>query len=65
MSCDQGKRFDKKTGKIRKCRDTDKQPLRSRDRLELLSVANRRPSKRAKLTRVSALPRLAEWPPLT
>jgi hypothetical protein len=31
-----GKRFDKKSGKHRKCRDTDKQPLRSRDRLELL-----------------------------
>jgi hypothetical protein len=29
-------RFDKKSGKRRKCRDTDKQPLRSRDRLELL-----------------------------
>jgi hypothetical protein len=29
-------RFDKKSGKHRKCRDTDKQPLRSRDRLELL-----------------------------
>jgi len=31
-----GKRFDKASGKRRKCRDTDKQPLRSRDRLELL-----------------------------
>jgi hypothetical protein len=31
-----GKRFDKTSGKHRKCRDTDKQPLRSRDRLELL-----------------------------
>jgi hypothetical protein len=31
-----GKRFDKKSGEHRKCRDTDKQPLRSRDRLELL-----------------------------
>jgi hypothetical protein len=31
-----GKRFDKESGKHRKCRDTDKQPLRSRDRLELL-----------------------------
>jgi hypothetical protein len=31
-----GKRFDKKSGKHRTCRDTDKQPLRSRDRLELL-----------------------------
>jgi hypothetical protein len=31
-----GKRFDKASGKHRKCRDTDKQPLRSRDRLELL-----------------------------
>jgi hypothetical protein len=31
-----GKRFDKKSGKQRKCRDTDKQPLRSRERLELL-----------------------------
>lgn len=30
------KRFDKKSGKHRKCRDTDKQPLRSRERLELL-----------------------------
>ena len=31
-----GKRFDKKSGKHRSCRDTDKQPLRSRERLELL-----------------------------
>jgi hypothetical protein len=31
-----GKRFDKKSAKRRTCRDTDKQPLRSRDRLELL-----------------------------
>ena len=31
-----GKRFDKESGKHRKCRDTDKQPLRSRERLELL-----------------------------
>jgi hypothetical protein len=31
-----GKRFDQKSGKARTCRDTDKQPLRSRDRLELL-----------------------------
>jgi hypothetical protein len=31
-----GTRFDKKTGKHRTCRDTDKQPLRSRDRLQLL-----------------------------
>jgi len=31
-----GQRFDKKSGKHRKCRDTDKQPLRSRDKLQLL-----------------------------
>jgi len=29
-------RHDKKTGEDRKCRDTDHQPLRSRDKLELL-----------------------------
>jgi hypothetical protein len=31
-----GTRFDKKSGKRRKCRDTDKQPLRFAERLELL-----------------------------
>jgi hypothetical protein len=31
-----GNRFDKKSGENRECRDTDKQPLRSRDHLELL-----------------------------
>jgi hypothetical protein len=31
-----GKRFNKNSGEHRVCRDTDKQPLRSRDRLELL-----------------------------
>lgn len=36
-----GKRFDKKTGKHRTCRDTDHQPLRSRDRLELLFASRR------------------------
>jgi len=30
------KRFDKKTGEQRKCRDTDHQPLRSKDKKELL-----------------------------
>jgi hypothetical protein len=36
ISTDNGKRFDKKTGENRKCRDTDHQPLKSKDKLELL-----------------------------
>ena len=36
ISTDNGKRFDKKTGQHRKCRDTDHQPLKSKDKLELL-----------------------------
>lgn len=36
ISTDNGKRFDKKTGQHRKCRDTDLQPLKSKDKLELL-----------------------------
>lgn len=36
ISTDNGKQFDKRTGKLRKCRDTDLQPLKSKDRLELL-----------------------------
>ena len=36
ISADNGKRFDKKTGENRKCRDTDHQPLKSKDKLELL-----------------------------
>ena len=36
ISTDNGKRFNKKTGQRRKCRATDKQPLRSKDKLELL-----------------------------
>lgn len=36
ISSDNGKRFDKKTGEYRKCRDTDHQPLKSKDRLELI-----------------------------
>jgi hypothetical protein len=36
ISTDNGKRFNKKTGKNRKCRATDKQPLKSKDKLELL-----------------------------
>ena len=36
ISTDKGKRFDKKTGKERRCRATDKQPLLSKQRLELL-----------------------------
>ena len=38
ISTDNGKRFNKKTGKNRKCRATDKQPLKSKDKLELLSA---------------------------
>ena len=36
ISTDHGRRFDKKTGEYRKCRDTDHQPLKSKDKLELL-----------------------------
>jgi hypothetical protein len=36
IAIDHGKRFDKKTGEYRTCRDTDNQPLRSRDLKELL-----------------------------
>jgi hypothetical protein len=36
ISTDNGKRFDKKTGGNRKCRATDHQPLKSKDKLELL-----------------------------
>lgn len=36
ISTEDGKRFDKKTGENRKCRDTDSQPLKSKDKLELL-----------------------------
>jgi hypothetical protein len=36
IAIDHGKRFDKKTGAYRKCRDTDNQPLRSHDFKELL-----------------------------
>jgi hypothetical protein len=36
ISIKSGSRFDKKSGKQRKCRDTDHQPLRSKDKLELL-----------------------------
>ena len=40
ISTNNGKRFNKKTGKHRKCRDTDNQPLKSKDKLELL-IASR------------------------
>jgi hypothetical protein len=36
IGTDNGKRFDKRIGKLRKCRDTNDQPLRSKDKLELL-----------------------------
>jgi hypothetical protein len=36
ISTDNGKRFNKKTGQRRKCRATDHQPLKSKDKLELL-----------------------------
>ena len=36
IGTENGKRFDKRTGKYRKCRDTNDQPLRSKDKLELL-----------------------------
>jgi hypothetical protein len=36
ISTDNATRFDKKTGQHRKCRDTDHQPLKSKDKLELL-----------------------------
>jgi hypothetical protein len=36
ISTDNGKRFDKTTGEHRKCRATDHQPLKSKDKLELL-----------------------------
>jgi hypothetical protein len=36
ISTDSGKRFDKKTGGNRKCRATDHQPLKSKDKRELL-----------------------------
>ena len=36
ISTDNGTRFDKKTGQCRKCRATDHQPLKSKDKLELL-----------------------------
>jgi hypothetical protein len=36
ISFENGKRFDKKAGEQRKCRDTDHQPLRSKDKKELL-----------------------------
>jgi hypothetical protein len=36
ISTDTGKRFNKKTGKHRKCRDTDHQPLKSKQKLQLL-----------------------------
>lgn len=36
ISTDNGKRFNKKTGQRRRCRATDKQPLKSKDKLELL-----------------------------
>ena len=36
ISIDNGKQFNKKTGEHRKCRDTDHQPLRTKDKLELL-----------------------------
>jgi hypothetical protein len=36
IGTDNGKRFDKRTGKFRKCRDTDDQPLKSKDKLELI-----------------------------
>lgn len=36
INSDNGQRFDKKIGKSRKCKDTDIQPLKSTQRLELL-----------------------------
>ena len=36
ISTDNGKRFNKKTGQRRRCRATDKQPLKSKDKLELI-----------------------------
>ncbi len=36
ISTDHGKRYDKKTSEQRQCRDTDKQPLKSKQKLELL-----------------------------
>jgi hypothetical protein len=36
ISTDNATRFDKKTGQRRKCRDTDHQPLKSKDKLKLL-----------------------------
>lgn len=68
ISTDNGKRFDKKTGQLRKCRDTDHQPLKSKDKRELLlhldtiGIAGRLVQKKVQFMNLSTGPTFRDTP---
>ena len=68
ISTDNATRFNKKTGQRRKCRATDKQPLKSKEKLELLlhldsiGIAGRLVQKNVQFINLSTGPTFVDKP---